>query len=270
MGRRKPCWSLSTSRIRLVVAYDGTDFRGWAAQPGQRTVQGTLKEAVRRVSGEDCEIVGASRTDSGAHAEGQVCHFDSGMPIPALKWMAALNRVLPTDLRVRQSLPARDGFHSRFAALDRTYRYVLYGGPPDPRAERYALRIPQALDVRRMQAAARALEGTHDYRAFTEELGPEVENTVRTLYRARISQAANDVRFIVRGSAFLRGMMRRMAGGILEVGLGKRPLEDIERLLDPERRDRVHGPKVLSAKGLTLVQVRYGPHPKDWRNSFEE
>jgi len=261
---------LSTKRRKLVVAYDGTDFRGWAAQPGQRTVQGTLIEAVRRVSGEDCEIVGASRTDSGAHAEGQVCHFDAVAPIPDEKWVAALNRVLPSDLRIRQCRTVSDIFHARFAALDRTYRYVFCIGEPDPRAERYGFRVDRRLDLESMRQAARRLEGTNDYRAFTEELEPSVENTVRTLFRARISTTGSEIWFSVRGTAFLRGMMRRMAGAIIEVGRGRRPLEDIDKLLDPEGRKRLQWPVVLPAKGLTLREVRYGPHPKDRRDSFEE
>jgi len=267
MALRRPCWSLSTNRFKLVVAYDGTDFRGWAAQPGQRTVQGTLKEAVRRVSGEDCEIVGASRTDSGAHAEGQVCHFDCSVPIPAEKWTLALNRVLPSDLKVRESRLASLEFHSRFAALDREYVYVLYAGLPEPRRERYAHHVGKTLDLKAMRQAAKSLEGTNDYLAFTEELDPSVQNTVRTLFEAKIGARSGEIRFRVRGTAFLRGMMRRMAGGLLEVGLGRRPPEDIAKLLDPNLRDSVRWPVVLPAKGLTLMRVRYGPHPKDNRRT---
>jgi tRNA pseudouridine38-40 synthase len=269
-GRRRPSWSLSTKRFKLVVAYDGTDFRGWAAQPGQRTVQGTLKEAVRRISGEDCEIVGASRTDSGAHAEGQVCHLDSGVPIKPENWVRALNRVLPPDLRVRQCSSVSPSFHARFCALDRTYLYVLYNKEPDPRAERFSYSVERKLNLRKMQEAARKLEGTYDFKAFTEELEPDVENTTRTLFRSRISQTPNGIRLTVRGTAFLRGMMRRMAGAILEVGVGKRKPEDIEQLLDPKTRGGLQWPKVLPAKGLTLVKVRYGPHPRDIRkDSFD-
>jgi tRNA pseudouridine38-40 synthase len=258
---------LSTKRYKLVVAYDGTDFRGWAAQPGQRTVQGTLKEAVRRISGEDCEIVGASRTDSGAHAEGQVCHFDSSVPIEPEKWVKALNRVLPSDLRVKGCKAVSEQFHARFSALDRIYVYVIYNADPDPRAERYSYCIDRRLDLRKMQEAARNLEGTHDFRAFTEELDPSVENTRRTLYRARIRQTSAGIRFTVRGTAFLRGMMRRMAGALLEAGLGRRAPEDIVRLLDPQAREGLQWPVVLPARGLTLAKVRYGPHPRDNRRT---
>lgn len=254
------------SRLKLVVAYDGTDFSGWAAQPGRRTVQGTLKEAVRRVSGEDCEIVGASRTDSGAHAEGQVCHFDTSMPIEPHKWAAVLNRVLPRDVRVLESRKVHPEFHSRFWAVDREYLYVFYTGTPDPRKERYALWLPKAPNVVQMRRAAKAFEGDHDFRALTEELGPEVVNTRRRVFRATVGSSFGEIRFGVRGTAFLKGMVRRMAGCVLEVGMGKRPVSDVEALLDPIRRDGMTWPVVLPAKGLTLVRVRYGRHPRDVRN----
>lgn len=226
-----------------------------------------MKEAVRRVSGEDCEIVGASRTDSGAHAEGQVCHFDAGVPIPAEKWVLALNRVLPPDLKVRECRKVGEGFHSRFSALDREYVYTMYIGLPEPRRERYAYHLSRSPDVGAMRQAARSLEGTNDYLAFTEELDPAVENTVRTLFESKIGCRENEVRFRVRGTAFLRGMMRRMAGGLLEVGLGRRPPEDVAKLLDPNLRDSIRWPVVLPAKGLTLMRVRYGTHPKDCRRT---
>lgn len=258
------------TRIKLTVAYDGTDFRGWAAQPGQRTVQGTLKEAVRQISGEDCEIVGASRTDSGAHAEGQVCHFDCEAAIPPENWVRALNRVLPTDLRIVRSRRVAEAFHSRFCALDRIYRYVFYSGKPDPRAERFAMKVDRPLSLTAMREAARKLEGEHDFRSFTEELGPEVENTRRKLYKVSVVRRRHEWHFEVRGTAFLKGMMRRMAGAIYEVGLGRRNPEEIEALLDPGRRDSLTWPVVLPAKGLTLRKVRYGPHPKDNREKNEE
>src|SRR2546423_14524368 len=116
MARRAPFSNWLTNRIKLVVSYDGTDFRGWAAQTGLRTVQGTLTEAVRRVSGEDCEIVGASRTDSGAHAKGQVCHFDAKAAIKPANWVQALNKVLPSEISVLNASIAGPEFNSRFCA----------------------------------------------------------------------------------------------------------------------------------------------------------
>lgn len=128
MPRRPPCSNSLARRIKLTVAYDGTDFCGWAAQAGRRTVQSTLIEAVRRVSGEDTEIVGASRTDSGAHAKGQVCHFDTATPIEPARWTQALNRILPPDVAVCRAAYVSPRFHARFCAGDRRYRYRIATG----------------------------------------------------------------------------------------------------------------------------------------------
>ena len=135
--------------------------------------------------------------------------------------------------------------------------------------------MSQSLDIKAMQNAARILEGKHDFKAFTEELEKKTENTKRVLFRSRVSKSTDSVFFTVRGTAFMRGMMRRMAGAILEVGLGKRSESDFKKLLDPKVRDRLQWPVVLPAKGLTLMKVRYGPHPRDIRtvsikNDLEE
>ncbi|HEY0867142.1 MAG TPA: tRNA pseudouridine(38-40) synthase TruA [Fimbriimonas sp.] len=252
-------------RIKLVVSYDGTDFRGWAAQAGQRTVQGTLTEAVRQVSGEENEITGASRTDSGAHAMGQVCHFDSSVAIPIGKWPSVLNRVLPPDLAVVRSQRVADDFHSRFSAQDRWYRYRIQFGPRDPHRARYVHNYHSELDVGAMQGAAKALQGDHDFLAFTEELDPRVENTRRTLVRFAVAKHRDEVWVDVVGTAFLRGMMRRMAGALLEVGRAKRSVEEVSRLLDPKERSSLQWPVVLPARGLCLMRVRYGRWPKDNR-----
>jgi tRNA pseudouridine38-40 synthase len=256
---------LSTNRIKLVVAYDGTDFRGWAAQTGQRTVQSTLKDAVRQVSGEDCEIVGASRTDSGAHAKGQVCHFDTCVPIEPKRWAYALNRLLPSDLAVIASRKVPKAFHSRFCAADRRYRYRIAVGGRDPHRDRYRHWYGRELDVRAMQTDAEHLLGAHDFKAFSEEIDDPETNTQRTLFRAAVRRAQDEVQVDLVGTAFLRGMVRRISGALLEIGRGKRQVGDIELLLDPKNRDSVQWPVVLPACGLTLMRVRYTRPLKDNR-----
>lgn len=252
-------------RVKLTVAYDGTDFRGWAAQTGQRTVQGTLREAVRQVSGEDIEIIGASRTDSGAHAKGQVAHFDSGIAIEPSKWAGILNKILPPDERIVKTEAVAADFNARFSARDRWYRYRFLSCWTDPFRARYAFTHGFELDLDTMNKAARALLGEHDFRGFTEELDPEVENTTRTLGSVEIRQVRDEVWLDVIGSAFLRGMMRRMAGGLFEVGRGKRDPKEIGLLLEEAGRNSLQWPEVLPARGLTLMRVRYGRHPKDNR-----
>ncbi len=262
--RKPPCWSLSTKRIKLTVAYDGTDFSGWAAQAGRRTVQGTLKDAVRQISGEDCEIVGASRTDGGAHARGQVCHFDLVAPIPIERIPNVLNRALPQDVRVQAARVVPESFHSRFCAQDRWYRYVITEQDRNPFELRMAFGQRHALDLELMREAAGQLVGTHDFRAFTEELEPHVENTVRRLFGIKLTRVKDQVRIDIVGTAFLRGMMRRISGYLYEVGVHRRPLAHGVLLLGTERNS-LDWPVVLPARGLTLMAVRYGRHPRDCR-----
>lgn len=258
---------MSTRRIKLVVAYDGTDFRGWAAQTGRRTVQGTLTEAVRRVSGEDVEIIGASRTDSGAHAAGQVCHFDTEVDIEPAKWPRILNRMLQDDLAVVAAEEVGAEFHSRFCAEYRRYRYRIRTVPRDPFSSRYCHDHGRAVDLRLMNEAAGHLIGEHDFRAFTEELEPFVENTVRIVFHADVLEYhGKEIHVEIVGTAFLRGMMRRISGALLEVGRGHKPPDNVARLLTGER-DGLQWPVVLPAKGLTLIEVAYASPPRDNRTA---
>lgn len=252
-------------RIKLVVAYDGTDFRGWMDHKGQRTVQGTLKEAVRRISGEESEIIGASRTDSGAHAKWQVCHFDVEKPVPPEKWKYALNKCLPHDVCILQSNQVPENFNARFMAQDRFYRYRIMVGGRDPHRERFAHFHGKPVNVELMQEAAQILRGSHDFLAFTEELESSVTNTIRELFDFQVRQVRDEVWVDVTGTAFMRGMMRRMSGAILEVGRGHRDVVEVSRLLQPEERFNYQWPVVLPAKGLCLMKIRYGRHPVDHR-----
>ena len=252
-------------RIKFVVAYDGTDFRGWARSPGHRTVHQVVSEAIAKVIGGEVEVVGASRTDSGAHARGQVCHFDTDVPIETLKWPRVINRILPPDVAVVRASKVSADFHSRFCAEDRWYRYRILTSERNPFVSRYSHDHGQALDVTAMQNAAKLLEGRHDYRAFTEELQPHIDNTVRTMRTVAVRQVKNELWIDIVGTAFLRGMMRRMSGALLEIGAGKRRIETIPNLLS-DQRNGMHWPVVLPAKGLCLMKVRYGNPPKDCRN----
>ncbi len=248
-------------RVKLVVAYDGTEFCGWAPQSGLRTVHGILTETVRQVSGEDCEITGASRTDSGAHAIGQVCHFDTARPISQSNWLRALNDRLPRDLAVVGCQFVNSNFHSRFWARDRLYRYRIILGKRDPHRERFAYHFGRELDLEAMSRAARLLEGRHDFRSFTQQL-EETDNTERVIFGFRVRKVFDEVRIEVLGSAFARGMMRRMSGALLEVGRGKRPQSWISDLLKETIEPSITLPPVLPARGLTLLKVNYGRSPQ--------
>jgi tRNA pseudouridine38-40 synthase len=227
-----------------------------------------LKEAVRRISGEENEITGASRTDGGAHAKGQVCHFDTDSSMPPERWARVLTKVLPPDLVVHRSSRVPQAFHARFCAEDRFYRYRIHLGPRDPHRTRYVFESGFALDLQKMQEGAAQLIGDHDFRAFTEELEPHVNNTRRTLRSVRVRRVRDEVWVDVVGTAFLRGMMRRMSGALFEIGRGIRPVVEVSKLLDPEQRDKLQWPVVLPAKGLCLMKIRYTQPLRDHRVQF--
>lgn len=260
-----PFWSLSTKRrrLKLVVAYDGSDFCGFAPQRGERTVHGTLTDAIRRISGEEIEITGASRTDSGANALGQVVHFDTESAIPDERWRMILNRVLPADVAVQSVAKVHPDFHARFWAVDRRYRYRILA-ERSPIMARMTHQVEAMPEVGPMQEAAHHLEGEHDFLAFSQQIERGM-STVRTLYSIGVSQAGKETRIDIIGSAFVRGMMRRISGALLEIGLGRRGPDYIPELLSAKRRDRIDWPPVLPACGLTLMEVRYGRHPQEQR-----
>lgn len=230
---------------------------------------GTLTETVRQISGDDCEITGASRTDSGAHARGQVCHWDTLWTIPAANIPRVLNNELPADLAVMKAEEVHPEFHSRFWADSRWYRYRIYRGLRDPLRDRYAHHFRKQLDVEAMALAAKHLVGEHDFRAFGQELEPNM-NTVRRLFEVKVREVRDEVWIDIRGTAFIRGMMRRMSGGLQMVGSGRRDPEHIRDLLNIETRDALTPPPVLPARGLTLMRVFYGRHPYDRRRGATE
>jgi tRNA pseudouridine38-40 synthase len=254
--------------IVLVVEYDGTDFRGFARQPGERTVQGTLLDAIARVEGPDLELHGAGRTDAGAHARGQVVDFVARLPIKPRDWKRILNRSLPPDVRVRAARSAGEGFHARFSACSREYRYTfLNRREPSVFLGRFAYYEPRPLDVAKMREAAVPLVGEHDFRALTQE--PEGgRHAVRRVYRAEVGCARPYVRFAVEANAFLRGMVRMMAGALWEVGLGKREPEHVAGLLAEPGAARK--PPVMPAHGLCLMRVRYGDDARATEDGDEE
>ena len=251
------------------MQYDGYDFCGWAPQQGQRTVHGTLTEGLRRVSGEEIEITGASRTDSGAHAKGQVCHFDDPHGMPPTNFVRALNDVLPWDVSVMSAVAVPPQFHSRFCAQARWYRYRIHCGPRDPHRARHTWWYGRDLDVDVMAQTAKAFEGEHDFVAFSQEVDRRA-NTVRTIRSISLRQVRDEVWLDVVGTAFVRGMMRRIAGSLFEVGRGYSAPENILHLLGQRDRRKIKFPTLLPAHGLCLMRIRYGRHPFDHRRLTEQ
>ncbi len=262
--------------VLLTVAYDGTAFRGWQRQPGQRTVQSTLGAAVHAITIRHGRVRGASRTDAGVHAEGQLAAFETDLLVPPHGWVHALNAHLPDDVVVRSAMACRAGFKPNFHARGKLYRYLLQCGPvrdpllrhrawhvgpglarPDVRPEDREAQAEHWLDVQRMRLAAERLTGTHDYRAFRAS-GDRRENTVRTLWAIRVLPgygARPDLLAIeVEGDAFMKQMVRILVGTLVEVGRHKMAPEQMDTLLGPQADRRAAGP-TAPPQGLTLVRV---------------
>jgi tRNA pseudouridine38-40 synthase len=248
---------LSTLHVRLLLEYDGTEFAGWQVQAGgERTVQGTLGDALRRVCGAEGEVVGAGRTDAGVHALGQVAGVRVATRLAPGELLRALNAVLPPDVAVLAAEAAPAEWHPRYDARSKRYRYAVWNGPVrSPRRVRFFHFVPRPLDVSAMAAAAAALVGRHDFRSF-QAAGSGVEDAVRTLFAASVvGEAGGEVALALEGDGFLRHMVRNVAGTLLQVGLGERAAGSLPALL--AARDRRRAGPTAPARGLTLVRVAY-------------
>lgn len=265
--------------IKLTLAYDGTDYCGWQVQPNQPTVQGLLMSVLSRITQEEIRLDGAGRTDAGVHAWGQAASFRTESDLTPGDFARALNALLPPAIRIRAAEEAGPDFHARWCAIAKTYRYTIERGPViSPFRFRYALHHPYPLDLAAMRDAARCFEGTHDFSTFAASSGSEEEDcdrdARRTIYRSEIIAGQNEVTdcgpgfpdapsapapsewiYEVRGKSFLRHMVRKTVGTLLEVGRGRLRPSDIAGLLDV--RDRTRSGPTAPAHGLCLVSVEY-------------
>jgi tRNA pseudouridine38-40 synthase len=239
-----------TRKLRLLVEYDGTDFSGWQRQTAERTVQGTLEEGVLALLGERVEVRGAGRTDAGVHAAGQVAHLSLASRIPAAGLLRGLNTVLPPDVAVVDAADVDDAFDARFTARGKVYRYRIWNHfVRSPLHERTTWHCRQPLDLEAMREAARALCGEHDFRGFRSS---DCDRLVR---RVDIVKRAALVEIDVEATAFLRNMVRILAGTLADVGRGKRDIAAVVRAL--ETGDRAASGVTAPARGLTLMTVIY-------------
>ena len=250
--------SRAAPRFRATVEYDGTEFAGFQLQAGARTVQGVLEAALARLTGGNRQPVdGAGRTDAGVHATGQVIGFTYAGRLSAEALTVALNGLLPKDVAVRDVRPAPAGFHPRYAARYREYRYSIWDGPRSPLRERTALQVRPRLDEDAMARAAVAFEGRHDFSAF----GGSDPQPVRTVHRVRVRRAGDLITIDVRADAFLRGMVRRMVAALLAVGRGALPEGSIAGLV-AGATPALDG-AAAAAKGLCLRRVVLGRKQRD-------
>ncbi len=246
------------SVVRLTLAYDGTDFRGWARQRGQRTVQGVLEAALQQFLGVLPRLSVAGRTDAGVHARGQVVSFGvDGVDVERLR--RALNAMLAPEVVVLDARVVHHGFEARRSATAREYRYRIDAGPfPDPFTARYVWHLPGDLSVARMRAAARHLVGEQDFAAFCR--APEGgASTVRRLDRLAVSRTSDRIEVAARANAFLHQMVRSLVGTLVAVGMGRIQPDDVPAIF--AARDRSRAGKVAPPHGLTLERVFYGPTP---------
>ena len=249
-------------RIALKVEYDGTDFRGWQLQPNGRTVQEVLERAIQQATGTHSRIHGSGRTDSGAHAEGQVAHFDTETNIPTGQIRGALNHYLPPDAAVLAACDVAEDFHARFHAQSKLYRYrVMRSAVRRPLRRGMCLRESRPLELEPMAECARIVRGEHDFASFGMETHLR-SSTVRTIMRSEWRETGDELHYLVEANGFLYRMVRILVGTMLHVGLGKMDVTEFRRVL--EARDRNQAGPTQSAHGLTLVRVTYPPGMVDW------
>ena len=242
-------------RIRLKIAYDGTNYCGWQIQPNEVTVEGVINETLSELLDEKVQVIGASRTDSGVHADGNYCVFDADTNIPAEKIAYALNQRLPEDISVIKSDEVEADWHPRYQDSTKTYEYrIVNREMPDPIRRLYAYFTYSKLDVSAMKEAAKYLVGEHDFASFCSAKA-QVESTVRTIYSLDIAQNDDEILIKVQGNGFLYNMVRIIAGTLLEVGEGKIKPSDIAIIL--ESKDRERAGKTAVARGLKLAKIEY-------------
>ncbi|TLQ03731.1 tRNA pseudouridine(38-40) synthase TruA [Pediococcus stilesii] len=247
-------------RYKIILAYDGTKFAGFQAQPNQRTVEGVLKKAVNKIAKDptpEIQIYGSGRTDSGVHALGQVVHFDLPIEMSEVNMLNALNSILPLDTVVKKVEIVDQNFHARFTTHGKKYEYrMALGKFVDPFKRNYTGHWKFPVKIELIENAIKDLEGTHDFSSFVAS-GSTVKSHVRTIYQASVREdkAQNEIIFEFYGNGFLYNMVRIMVAVLAEIGSERRPVDDIPRLLEVKDRDQARG--TAPASGLYLKEVDY-------------
>jgi tRNA pseudouridine38-40 synthase len=257
--------------IRFTIAYDGTDFSGWQAQPGQSTVQGALTDVLEKLTQRRVTICAAGRTDAGVHAAGQVVNFKTQSAMTTEEFQRSFNALLPPSIRVNAAEDVGPDFHSRWDALAKTYRYRIFRGRVvPPFLWRYVQHDPYEMNFDAMAEAARQFEGEHDFTSFAASTGSEEDDrertTIRTIYRSELLRAQStnshssveEWVYVVRGKSFMRYMVRKMLGTLVDVGRGKLAPADLPEVF--ALRDRSKSGATMPPHGLCLESVEY-PDP---------
>ncbi|GAA0597198.1 tRNA pseudouridine(38-40) synthase TruA [Virgibacillus siamensis] len=245
------------TKIKCTISYDGTNFSGFQIQPRQRTVQGELEKALRRIhKGEHIRIHPSGRTDTGVHAKGQTIHFETTYQLPLNNWKMAINTLLPGDLYVHEVEEADDAFHARYDVVEKEYHYYVWNErEKDVFKQHYYYQFPYQLNMDAMQRACALLEGEHDFTTFSSAKASIKGSKIRNMYEVSCSREGSTIEFVFRGSGFLYNMVRIIVGALLDIGQGKRNPDDIEELL--MRKDRRLLGDTVPAQGLYLWNVTY-------------
>jgi tRNA pseudouridine38-40 synthase len=243
--------------IKLILEYDGTNYHGWQSQigSGMPTIQDVLEQALFTLTSESIKIVSSGRTDAGVHALGHVANFKSECSIPSQAWAPALNHILPNDIRVLLSEEVPEDFHARFSAQGKIYQYrILNRRSPSALYRNYSWYMNKGLNLKNMRSAAACLLGKHDFTAFRSS-GCGAKTPVRTLKTLTIKKSGEFVEILLEADAFLMHMARNIVGTLVEVGLNRRPVEDVKRIL--LSRDRNEAGRSAPSCGLYLYKVFY-------------
>ncbi len=242
-------------RVMLIVAYDGTNYHGWQMQPNAVTIEQILNEKLSELLKEDIQVIGASRTDAGVHAEGNVAVFDTNTSIPGEKISYALNHLLPEDIVIQESFEVEPDFHPRKCDSIKTYQYrILNRNFNLPVKGRNAYHFYRKLDLDKMREAAAYFVGKHDFKNFCSS-HTQAKSTIRIIYSFDIEEEDEEIVLTVSGNGFLYNMVRMLTGTLLDVGMGRMSPDKIPELL--AAKERVHSPNTAPARGLTLLDIEY-------------
>ena len=242
-------------RIKLIVAYDGTEYSGWQIQPEAPTIEMCLDKAIHELTGENVHVTGASRTDAGVHAYGNVAVFDTESTIPGDRFTFALNRFLPDSIVIQDSWEVSVDFHPRHCNTRKTYEYrILNTAVPLPQKRNFTWHVAGSIDIEKMKEAAAYIVGEHDFKSFCC-VRTQAESTVRTIYSLEVLQEGSEIIIRIKGNGFLYNMVRIITGTLIQVGKGRFMPEYVKQML--EAKNRTVAGQTAPPQGLTLVGIEY-------------
>jgi tRNA pseudouridine38-40 synthase len=246
---------MAVRNIKLTVTYDGSNYHGWQTQPGKKTIQQTLTEAIQNLIGAEVRVHGASRTDAGVSALGQVALVQIDSPIPTENLARAITHKLPQDIAVTEALEVAPGFDVIGDVKSKLYRYTIFTGRLRPVLQiRHCWHLPAKLDTTAMTQAAKTFVGKKDFKSFASA-NDQRENSIRTIFRCDVTQDNDWVYIDVEGNAFLYNMVRNIVGTLVEVGIGRQKPEKIKQIL--QAKDRSAAGPIAPAAGLCLMWIKY-------------